>query len=152
MGRYASFTAAFKLKALDYALEHGNHAAGRHFGIDEIRIRYWKKQRDMLMTTNSMRWAFRGPKSGKFPDIEKAVLEYVKDMRKDGYAVSLDMIRAQTCSFLEAWNSHKGQPRQFRLDDKLLGAEWTVAGISNALNGMEDDPLWDNENTAGFDS
>ncbi|KAH8032874.1 hypothetical protein HPB51_003257 [Rhipicephalus microplus] len=36
---------------------------------------------------------FRGPESGKFPDIKKAVLEYVKDMRKDGYAVSLDMVR-----------------------------------------------------------
>ncbi|KAH8042248.1 hypothetical protein HPB51_021332 [Rhipicephalus microplus] len=45
----------------------------------------------MLMATNSTRWAFRGPKSGKFPDIEKAVLEYVKDMRKDGYAESLDI-------------------------------------------------------------
>ncbi|KAH7957931.1 hypothetical protein HPB51_028084 [Rhipicephalus microplus] len=44
------------------------------------------------------RWAFRGPKSGKFPDTEKAVLKYVKDMRKDGYAVSLDMIRTQTCT------------------------------------------------------
>ncbi|KAH8020115.1 hypothetical protein HPB51_024835 [Rhipicephalus microplus] len=92
MGRYASFTAAFKLKALECALEHGNRAASRHFGVDEIRIPYWKKQRDMLMATNSTRWAFCRPKSGKFPDIEKAVLEYVKDMRKDSYAVSLDMI------------------------------------------------------------
>ncbi|KAH8036568.1 hypothetical protein HPB51_001602 [Rhipicephalus microplus] len=52
----------------------------------------------MLMATNSMRWAFRGPKFGKFPDIEKAVLEYVKDVRKDGYAVSLDMIRTSACT------------------------------------------------------
>ncbi|KAH8008974.1 hypothetical protein HPB51_008545 [Rhipicephalus microplus] len=49
----------------------------------------------MLMATNSTRWVFRGPKSDKFPDTEKAVLEYVKDMRKDGHAVSLDMIRTQ---------------------------------------------------------
>ncbi|KAH8009011.1 hypothetical protein HPB51_008941 [Rhipicephalus microplus] len=123
MGRYASFTAAFKLKALDYAQDHGNRAAGRHFGVDEIRIRYWKKQRDMLMASNSTRWAFRGPKSGKFSDIDKAVLEYVKDMRKDGYAVSLDMIRTQACSFPEAGNSHKGHPRQFRLVDTLHAAE-----------------------------
>ncbi|KAH7938683.1 hypothetical protein HPB51_028799 [Rhipicephalus microplus] len=47
------------------------------------------------MATNNMRRAFHGPKSGKFPDIEKAVLEYVKDMRKGGCAVSLDMIRTQ---------------------------------------------------------
>ncbi|KAH8023972.1 hypothetical protein HPB51_020645 [Rhipicephalus microplus] len=49
----------------------------------------------MLMATNSTQWAFRGPKSGKFPIIEKAVLKYVKDMRKDGYAVLLDMIQTQ---------------------------------------------------------
>ncbi|KAH8033080.1 hypothetical protein HPB51_006085 [Rhipicephalus microplus] len=50
------------------------------------------------MATNSTRWAFCGRKSGKFPDIEKAVLLYVKDMRKDSYAVSLDMIRTQACT------------------------------------------------------
>ncbi|KAH8008721.1 hypothetical protein HPB51_003368 [Rhipicephalus microplus] len=53
--------------------------------------------------------------------------------------------------FPEAENSHKGHPRQFRLDDSLHAAEWTVAGISNALDGMEDDPLWDSEDTAGSD-
>ncbi|KAH8029086.1 hypothetical protein HPB51_022650 [Rhipicephalus microplus] len=96
--KYASFTAAFELKGLDYVLEHGNRTAGRHFGVDEIRIRYWKKQRDMLMATNSTRWAFHEPKSGKFADIEKSVLEYVKDIGKDGYAVSLDMIQTQACT------------------------------------------------------
>ncbi|KAH8010019.1 hypothetical protein HPB51_024369 [Rhipicephalus microplus] len=98
MGRYASFTAAVKLKALNYAHEHGNRAAGRHFGVAEIRMRYWKKLHDMLMATNSTRWAFCEPKSGKFPDIEKAILEYVKEMHKDGYAVLLDMIRTQACT------------------------------------------------------
>uniref|UniRef100_A0A023GJZ4 Putative tigger transposase n=1 Tax=Amblyomma triste TaxID=251400 RepID=A0A023GJZ4_AMBTT len=95
MGRYASYTAAFKLKAVDYALEHGNRAAGRHFGVDEMRIRYWKKQREKLMATNKTRRAFRGPKTGKFPRVEEAVLEYVRDLRKDGCAVSLEMIQTQ---------------------------------------------------------
>ncbi|KAH8010131.1 hypothetical protein HPB51_025255 [Rhipicephalus microplus] len=95
MGQYASYTAAFKLKALDYALKHGNHAVSRHFGVDEILIRYWKKQHDKLMATNSTRRASRGPKSGKFPEMEKAVLEYVKDICKHGCAVSLEMIRTQ---------------------------------------------------------
>ncbi|KAH8032585.1 hypothetical protein HPB51_026038 [Rhipicephalus microplus] len=54
-------------------------------------------------------------------------------------------------NFLEAGNCHKGFPCLFRLDDTLHAAEWTVAGISNALDGTEDDPLWDNEDTAGSD-
>ncbi|KAH7958080.1 hypothetical protein HPB51_027935 [Rhipicephalus microplus] len=41
---------------------------------------------------------FLRTKSGKFPDIKKSVLEYVKDMHKDSYAVSLDTIRTQACT------------------------------------------------------
>ncbi|KAH8040048.1 hypothetical protein HPB51_009304 [Rhipicephalus microplus] len=36
-----------------------------------------------------------GPKTGKFLDVEKAVLKYVMDMRKDCCTVSLYMIRTQ---------------------------------------------------------
>lgn len=59
--------AGFKLKVVDYALEHGNRAAGRHFGVAEVRVRYWRKQHDKLRATNRERRAFRGPKTGKFP-------------------------------------------------------------------------------------
>ncbi|KAH8008653.1 hypothetical protein HPB51_000479 [Rhipicephalus microplus] len=136
MEQYASFTAAFKLKALDCALEHGNRAASRHFVVDEIRIRYWKKQRDKLKATNSTRWPFCGPKSGKFPDIEKTVLKYMKDMRKDGCAVSSDIIR----TILEAWST---------ISNEVVVKSFKKTGISNALGGTEDDRLRDSEDTAG---
>ncbi|KAH7957957.1 hypothetical protein HPB51_028058 [Rhipicephalus microplus] len=48
------------------------------------------------MATHITRRFFRGPKSGKFTDIEMVVLENVKDMRKNGCAVLLDIIRTQT--------------------------------------------------------
>ncbi|KAH7959912.1 hypothetical protein HPB49_014863 [Dermacentor silvarum] len=95
MGQYASFMAALKLNAIDYAMEHGNRAAGRHFGVDEIRIRFWKKQREKLMTDQRTRRAFHGPKIGKFPHVEEAVLEYVKDLREDACAVSVEMVQTQ---------------------------------------------------------
>lgn len=94
-GRYASFTAAFKLRAVDYALQHGNRAAGRHFDVDEVHIRHWKNQREKLTATNKTRRAFRGPKTGKFPEVEEVAPEYVRDLRKDGCAVSLEMIQSQ---------------------------------------------------------
>lgn len=45
MGRNASYTAAFKLKAKEYAIEHGNRAAGRHFGVTDFNVRYWSRAR-----------------------------------------------------------------------------------------------------------
>lgn len=80
MGRNVSYKAGFKLKAVDYALEHGNRAAGRHFGVEEVRVRYWRKQHDKLRATNRERRAFRGPKTGKFPRVEEEVLQYVRDL------------------------------------------------------------------------
>ncbi|KAL1478156.1 hypothetical protein MTO96_035178 [Rhipicephalus appendiculatus] len=110
MRRYASLTSAFQLKAVGYALDQGNHTAGiRHFRVDEIRIRYWKNQREKLMATTSTRRAFRGTKTGKFPDDEEAVLEYVRDMRIDGFALSLDMIRTQARTILEGWEFPAGR-------------------------------------------
>lgn len=45
MGKNASYTAAFKLKAIEYAIEHGNRAAGRHFGVTDFNVRYWSRAR-----------------------------------------------------------------------------------------------------------
>lgn len=79
--------AGFKLKAVGYAMEDGNRAAGRHFGI-EVRVHYWWKQEDKLCAMNWERRAFRGPKTGKFPGVEEEVLEYVWDLRKEGCVIS----------------------------------------------------------------
>lgn len=76
MGRYASYTAGFKLKVVAHALEHGNRAAARHFSVDPVRVRYWRKQEEQLRSTKKDRRAFRGPKEGKFPAVEKEVLRY----------------------------------------------------------------------------
>ena len=40
-----TFDAAFKLEVLDYALQHSNRVAARMHGVDEKRVREWKKQR-----------------------------------------------------------------------------------------------------------
>ncbi|KAH8022290.1 hypothetical protein HPB51_023195 [Rhipicephalus microplus] len=64
MGKYASYTAGFKLKAVQYALEHGNRAASRHFGVGETSIRYWRDQEKKLKATKKTRRAFRGAKTG----------------------------------------------------------------------------------------
>jgi len=46
-----SYTAELKLRAMDYAKEHGNQAAGLHFQIDESIIHRWVKAADAYYYT-----------------------------------------------------------------------------------------------------
>jgi hypothetical protein len=46
----------------------------------------------LLQTTNKSRKAFRRPKSGKFPELEDEVLEYVTGLRNNGVCVSYEML------------------------------------------------------------
>ncbi len=43
-----AYKAAFKLKAISHAVEHGNRAAAREFSINESMVRKWRKQGDDL--------------------------------------------------------------------------------------------------------
>jgi hypothetical protein len=47
--------------------------------VSKFNVRYWRKQKDaFLQTTNKSRKAFWGPKSGKSPELEDEILEYVR--------------------------------------------------------------------------
>lgn len=52
MVQNVTYTAGFKLQAVEYALEHRNCAAERNFGIDQVRVHYWRKQHDNLHATH----------------------------------------------------------------------------------------------------
>lgn len=67
------YTAKFKLEVVKFAevAGVGNRAASRHFTVPEVCIRRWRKQQEALSGTNKKRKAFRGPKKGRFPEIEE---------------------------------------------------------------------------------
>ena len=44
-----SYTTAFKLRVIAYAVSNGNRAAGRQFSVDESCVRRWKLQRERLL-------------------------------------------------------------------------------------------------------
>jgi len=49
MSTRRSYTAAEKLKVIQYAEAHGNRAAGREFdGISEANVRLWRRQKATL--------------------------------------------------------------------------------------------------------
>jgi hypothetical protein len=60
-------------------------------------VRYWRKQKFTLENTNKSRKAFRGPKNGKFPELEGELLEYVLGLCKDGSGVSHETLHFKAC-------------------------------------------------------
>lgn len=72
----ASYTAAFKLHVVLYAVSHGNHAAGRQFSTDENSAHHWRSQHERLLKTprNKRVERFQG---AAFPDIEKEVVAWI---------------------------------------------------------------------------
>jgi predicted transcriptional regulator len=60
--------------------------------VTEFNVRYWHKQKIALKNTNKSRKAFWGLKSGKFPELEGELLEYVLGLRKDGCSVLHEML------------------------------------------------------------
>lgn len=98
-----SFTAAFKRAAIVHAEESNNCAAGRKFGVSERVVRQWRKQRDEIFACDAKRRGFRGPKSGRFPELEAKLAAYVTELRDRSLLVTCEMVTEKARLFaLEA--------------------------------------------------
>ena len=74
-----SYDAAFKLKVLNYASQHSNRAAARIYGVDEKRVREWKKLRETLekLPAKKKRLDGAGQKAA-LPDIEDMFILWIE--------------------------------------------------------------------------
>ena len=90
-GRKA-YDAAFKLKTIHLAIEVGNRAAARHFGINESMVRRWRHQREELTRCKKTTKAFRGNHS-RWPELENSLEDWVNTQRAGGRGVSTVQIR-----------------------------------------------------------
>ena len=74
----ASYTAAFKLRVVGYAVKHGKRAAGKKFAVHESCVRQWRIQRGKLAKTPKFK---RTNRSGvpAFPDLEKELACWIKE-------------------------------------------------------------------------
>ncbi|KAJ7345310.1 hypothetical protein JRQ81_001260 [Phrynocephalus forsythii] len=91
-----AYTTAFKLKVVEYAKQHGNRAAARHFGepSTECTLREWRKMEEKLKTFSKTKCNFRSS-IAKWPKLEEPVKEFVHNHRKAGIALSTKMIIIQ---------------------------------------------------------
>uniref|UniRef100_A0A8C3U9Z3 HTH CENPB-type domain-containing protein n=1 Tax=Catharus ustulatus TaxID=91951 RepID=A0A8C3U9Z3_CATUS len=68
-----AYDAEFKVKAIDYAKEHGNRPAARAFHINECMVRRWRQQEDELRLTRKTKKSFRGRKV-RWPDVSTVTI------------------------------------------------------------------------------
>ena len=86
-----SYTTAFKLRVIAYAVSNGNRAASRQFSVDESCVRRWKLQRERLLKTPRNKRAQRYRPTA-FPDIEKELAVWITEKRQGGIGVSTNVI------------------------------------------------------------
>lgn len=86
--RRFSYTAKFKRNVIIFAEKNGNRSAGRNFSVSETNVRHWRRDRISIFDCKATRKSFAGPKAGKFPLVDREVLEFVRDTRKKSMPVT----------------------------------------------------------------
>jgi hypothetical protein len=51
-------------------------------------VRQWQQQKDELSNAHSTRMAFRGPKKGRFNEIDVSVIKFITEMRLQGFPIT----------------------------------------------------------------
>lgn len=75
------YTAKTKRNVIQFAEKFGNREAAREFNIDESNIRRWRKNVTSINLCMSTRKAFTGPTSGRHPELEEEVRQYIIETR-----------------------------------------------------------------------
>uniref|UniRef100_A0A3Q1GUX3 Pogo transposable element derived with KRAB domain n=1 Tax=Acanthochromis polyacanthus TaxID=80966 RepID=A0A3Q1GUX3_9TELE len=88
-----SYDANFKLMVINAAESANNCQAAKKYGVTECHVRQWQAQKQRLKNANTMRKAFRGPKSGRFKEIDRKVCEYITEKRNDGMPITRAVIQ-----------------------------------------------------------
>lgn len=87
-----SYDANFKVLVVNEAVRTNNCAAARKYSITENNVRRWRKDYDRLRSANSTRKAFRGPKKGRFSEIDEQVALFVKAKRDEGKPITREIM------------------------------------------------------------
>jgi transposase-like protein len=88
-----SYDFKFKLKVIREAEKTNNCAAARKFNVTENNVRRWRQQKNDLSNSSGTRTAFRGPKKGRFDEIEVEVVKYINDIRREGFPVTRESVQ-----------------------------------------------------------
>lgn len=89
-----AYDSNFKLKVLSYAEQHSNAAAEREYGVNEKLVRDWRKKKtELLSLDRPLKKMRRNP--SPLEALEKDLLNWVTELRQQGYIVTRGAIRVQ---------------------------------------------------------
>lgn len=126
-----SYDAKFKLRAVEFAVEHGNRAAGRQFEVSEKLIRDWRKASPALRTMKSTKKANRGKKA-RWPELEQRLRTWVLQQRAEGRGLNTVQLRLKAKTIATETNAvgFNGGPswcfRFMRRNQLVMRARTTV--------------------------
>ncbi|KAK6753681.1 hypothetical protein RB195_012958 [Necator americanus] len=100
MKRRKSYTAAFKLDAVNYRDLHGTLAAASHFEVTEAMIRKWVVDRQNLQEMPATKRA-RRYKKPSVEEVEDAIYNWVVKKREENRAVTVKEIRTKAKELAE---------------------------------------------------
>ena len=100
-----------KLKAINYAKEHGNRAEAREFNINESMVQKWKKQENALSQVKKTQLSFQGHKA-RWPKLEDKLEQWVVEQRTAGRSVSTVLIKLKAVAIVSEMkiNDFRGGP------------------------------------------
>ena len=91
-----SFDAAFKLRVVEYAEQDTNRGAGRKFGVDEKRVREWRKQKDELQTLPTKKKRLSGGgRRAELPDLEEELAAWIEALRSQNARVTRSSVQSK---------------------------------------------------------
>uniref|UniRef100_A0A3Q2X9R6 Pogo transposable element derived with KRAB domain n=2 Tax=Hippocampus comes TaxID=109280 RepID=A0A3Q2X9R6_HIPCM len=88
-----SYDVNFKMMVINEAESSNNCKAAVKYGVTECNVRRWRAQKDDFKNAHGQRKAFRGPRSGRFQELDRRVCAYVDEKRKNGMPISRAFIR-----------------------------------------------------------
>lgn len=92
MDKRFTYDAEFKRKVITCAEQLGNRAAGKRYSVNESNVRRWRVIKNKLFACKKTKKSFSGPKKGRHPKIDEAVLRYFKELRHKGLPVTRDAL------------------------------------------------------------
>ena len=97
-----SHDAAFKLKVIEFAEQNTNRGAARRYGIDEKRVREWKKQKGQLGSLNSKKRRLDGGgRKAALPDMEELVT-WIESLRAQNLHVTRNNVQSKALELTQA--------------------------------------------------
>ncbi len=90
-----TYSASFKLMVIKSAEVIGNRGASVEYSVDESYVRRWRRIKDKLSKCERSRKSFSGPRTGRHPVIDAAVLSFLTELRTRGLPVTQKAIMSK---------------------------------------------------------